>query len=584
MMPAAFALARHRLGVTAMAPPPRPGQVLRTGIPDTMEGIRFEMHRMVQHAREGAADPVVVDAARMVLLASEPKNRVSELGALFNWAKGHFHYVSDPVNKEFLQTPARMVRQTQVPREMLARILAPIYSRPSRNGEIRMNAAEINAPLPKALGDCVPFSQKAIVRNGEGRYEVVALGRLSERWTDCHVVSYDEAKGAFEFDRITRFVDKGVLPVFRVRLSNGTEFRCTENHEIYVFERRSTRSPWRMRVMTLRGLLEARGSASSGHIFAMAVAKKIPAAGDPVAEAVSYDHLWVEGLYVAEGWRERLSSKNRRVRIGMNNPEVIAELKERLEAIGQPYGETVRKDGLSTVGFHVSDYGNYLADGFGKLSGDRRVPDLYLSLSREQMGVLLEAFAIGDGYRPKTGQWARWAHLVYNTKSDIFARQVAFMHLVLGRPLSFYRQPAWKMTPAMYRLYEYKGNAEEKAGDVVSSRIVSVEADEAERCCDITVEKNHNFVLDGGPLVHNCDEGSCLMAALCGAVGIVPRFRFGGSHESLYHVWAQAEVPSGENGMGAGPVWVDMDITEPTYELGQYAPFRRYAHMDIFEA
>lgn len=143
-----------RLGVQALAPAPRPGQVLRTPVPDTMEGIKFEMHRMVQHVRDGYADPVVVDAARMVLLASRPKNRVSELGALFGWAKAHFHYVSDPVGKEVIQTAGRMVRQAQAPREMLARILAPIYAKPARGGVVRMDAAEMNAPLPKALGDC----------------------------------------------------------------------------------------------------------------------------------------------------------------------------------------------------------------------------------------------------------------------------------------------------------------------------------------------------------------------------------------------------------------------------------------------
>lgn len=145
---------RPALGVTALAPAPRPGQVLRTTVPDTMEGIKFEMHRMVQHVREGYADPVVVDAARMVLLGSQPKNKISELGALFGWAKGHFHYVSDPVGKELLQTPGRMVRQAQAPREMLARILAPIYARPAKGGVVRMDASEMNGPLPKALGDC----------------------------------------------------------------------------------------------------------------------------------------------------------------------------------------------------------------------------------------------------------------------------------------------------------------------------------------------------------------------------------------------------------------------------------------------
>lgn len=148
-----FVLPRRRMGVRADAPGPREGEVIRTRVPDTMEGIRFEMSRMVRSVQESVGDPVVVDAARMILLASSPKNRISELGAIFGWAKAHFHYVSDPINKEYMQSARRMVRQTQVPRAMLARILSPIYST-AKNGVVQMSGAEMRGPLPKAIGDC----------------------------------------------------------------------------------------------------------------------------------------------------------------------------------------------------------------------------------------------------------------------------------------------------------------------------------------------------------------------------------------------------------------------------------------------
>lgn len=144
---------RQNLGVAVDAPPPREGEVVRTKVPDTMEGIRFEMGRMVQTVREAVGDPVVVDASRMVLLGSTPKNRISEMAALFGWTKAHFHYVSDPINKEYMQTTKRMIRQTQVPKAVLARILAPIYANAS-NGKVRMSGREMHGPLPKALGDC----------------------------------------------------------------------------------------------------------------------------------------------------------------------------------------------------------------------------------------------------------------------------------------------------------------------------------------------------------------------------------------------------------------------------------------------
>jgi hypothetical protein len=151
MMP--FVMPRTRLGVAVDAPGPREGEIIRTTVPDTMEGIRFEMGRMVRSVQEAVGDPVVVDAARMILLASEPKNKISELGAIFGWSKAHFHYVSDPINKEYMQSARRMIRQAQAPRAMLARILAPIYGH-AKNGVVRMDGREMNGPLPKALGDC----------------------------------------------------------------------------------------------------------------------------------------------------------------------------------------------------------------------------------------------------------------------------------------------------------------------------------------------------------------------------------------------------------------------------------------------
>jgi len=67
----------------------------------------------------------------------------------------------------------------------------------------------------------------------------------------------------------------------------------------------------------------------------------------------------------------------------------------------------------------------------------------------------------------------------------------------------------------------------------------------------------------------DCDEAVCLIGSLLGAIGIIPRFRFGGRNDSramdgcnYYHVWLQ-----GLDEMGK---WVDMDLTEEASTLGWY--------------
>lgn len=545
--------------------PPGRGETLVRPMSDTAEGIRrLQVPKMVQYVRHYTGDPDVTQLARRITQLCEAKDKLCEMNVLFQWTKNHMRYVNDPVGKEMIATPKLHLAEILTPPEVVRAILGEELIQQMRGFGVgrsvmgdgfRTNVLAYKACFRDELsgvhhgatsGDCIPFSQKIIVRDrSEGRYKVVPVGELEKSWRYYHVVSYNEVEEKFEFKPIQRFIDKGMLPVYRVKLSNGTEFRCTENHELYVFERKGQKDEWALETMTLKRLMELRESKGVRHRLAIPVAKRIPEAGlkSRWCPELSDEQLWIEGLYVAEGWSEKSGSRmgrgikdgpiriSKRSKIGMNNPEVIAELEEKLDAIGQPHGKHIRRDGLATIRMNASPFTNRLGSEFGLNSAEKRFPDWYGSLSRRQLEILLSAYILGDGYVPKTGQWSRSVNVVHNTKSETLARQLAFMHLVVGKPLSFYRQPAWKTKPAMYRLYEYKSYAEEKAPDLTSSRIVSVEKDESERCCDITVADNHNFVLDGGILVHNCDESSVFLSTLLASVGIVPRFRFGGQED-----------------------------------------------------
>ena len=70
----------------------------------------------------------------------------------------------------------------------------------------------------------------------------------------------------------------------------------------------------------------------------------------------------------------------------------------------------------------------------------------------------------------------------------------------------------------------------------------------------------------------DCDEGSCFEAALLAAIGIKPRFRFGGEGREIYHVWLQAQFNN---------KWVDL---EPSgyLEPGKFFKFPRYEERVIF--
>lgn len=79
----------------------------------------------------------------------------------------------------------------------------------------------------------------------------------------------------------------------------------------------------------------------------------------------------------------------------------------------------------------------------------------------------------------------------------------------------------------------------------------------------------------------DCDEGATFLSSMLAAIGITPRFRFGGSAEGAdganwHHVWVQGLTEAGD--------WVDMDITEDDAKLGwSYPGFQRLGYVNIFE-
>lgn len=161
--------APRRMSASAiMAPPPGPGEIRRTALPETFDGIRFEIGRMIRYVQAARKDPVIlanVEAicsqyyrgmewnARMngtSIDGVDPRNVCAE--AIDAWCRAHYVYVNDPPNIEVIQTPRRMVQMTKVPPEVLREILAPFFwAMEDVAGKAAVDAYE----LPQiCMGDC----------------------------------------------------------------------------------------------------------------------------------------------------------------------------------------------------------------------------------------------------------------------------------------------------------------------------------------------------------------------------------------------------------------------------------------------
>jgi hypothetical protein len=122
---------------------PKSGEVRRTALPPTFDGIRFEIGRMVFYVQEASKDPFMIEHTRKVcqefssmmdqaaqmnggsLAGTSPA--LLAVGAIDAWCRAHFCYVNDPPNIEVIQTPTRMVKQSQVPATVIRDIIQPFY-------------------------------------------------------------------------------------------------------------------------------------------------------------------------------------------------------------------------------------------------------------------------------------------------------------------------------------------------------------------------------------------------------------------------------------------------------------------------
>jgi hypothetical protein len=150
------------------APPPGPGEVRRIALPETFDGIRFEIGRMIRYIQAAVGDPVVAESVQATcdrhiqglewsaqmegrsLDGVDPASACVE--AIDLWCRRHFVYVNDPPNIEVIQTPRRMIQITKVPPEVLRHVLQPFFMAMSMVAP--RQTVEAYKPPQVCFGDC----------------------------------------------------------------------------------------------------------------------------------------------------------------------------------------------------------------------------------------------------------------------------------------------------------------------------------------------------------------------------------------------------------------------------------------------
>lgn len=101
----------------ASAPPVAEGQIIRRKIPDTREGIEFEVKRMKKYVEHYSGDGRIVRLARQLVErcpdGQTPGGRACEARKLYMALVKTTRFVFDPTRKEALTTPLLMLKDIQ---------------------------------------------------------------------------------------------------------------------------------------------------------------------------------------------------------------------------------------------------------------------------------------------------------------------------------------------------------------------------------------------------------------------------------------------------------------------------------------
>lgn len=161
-------LSKRTGGRALSEPSPVINEVRRTALPDTFEGIRFEIGRMSKYVQEARGDAVVIDCAR--LAASHWAKMVEEMSArqgnpvsthnskaialegIDLWCRQHFCYQNDGTNVEVIQTPRRMANMTKIPKDVLKHFIEPFYRAFEQSDPSFYRGSY--SPPPLFVGDC----------------------------------------------------------------------------------------------------------------------------------------------------------------------------------------------------------------------------------------------------------------------------------------------------------------------------------------------------------------------------------------------------------------------------------------------
>ena len=373
-------------------------------------------------------------------------------------------------------------------------------------------------------GDCVAGYEEIFTDEGIKSINDLTVGSM--------VLSYDFENHQFCYRSIISIVEKGVMPLKRVFIKNGTYIDVTEDHPFWVSYSQSKRV---FKKQYLKDIDLTRWWK-----------RRIPFAYD--IPYISIDNNWLNeeicfiiGHYIAEGWAE----KSHVCTCGYDVHEHIIP---KLISNGIPFGEGKNGNGVPIIRFKESKLKHYLKT-IKDSSFDIHIPKELLRLPKNKLKCIVDGYFLGDGHN---GNYQHAYDYItnrancYSTSSEKWAHDLQQILLQLGIPCHIYKQvnhqgvgnkPIWRMSynpKAHFVKEKYYKNI----SDVGIKKVIDIEASNVR---DFTVDGTHTFIFKNGIIGHNCDDFALACRQLCREKNIPSRLVVCQTEKGGYHLVTEVQ-------------------------------------------
>ena len=399
-------------------------------------------------------------------------------------------------------------------------------------------------------GDCIPGGTLLLKANGSfAAIEDIRVG--------------DTIFNGSGWTKVTKWWDKGVHDTRALKLNNGANLVCTDEHRLFVVPR------------------SARNKAGS-----FADAREVSAGdirlGDDLlqprelafadAQTLSRDEAFLLGVYVAEG-----SVRRRRID-GSLATVSIAGVADDEDGRGKGFREIVVAL-AARLDLHITEQDRelYLSDSNGLLERllgrcgqgavNKRLPHVSWDIDTART-ILLGLSADG-------GMATNDTNFVFSTTSPELALQYRILQRIQGHSTSIKRVDEHGGFGAhpVYRVTVRMDNARRPW-----AKVKGIFDAGPQHVYDIETDSSRFYLVESDVVVHNCDDYSTLLCSALLSVGIPCRFKVirtkGGNDWN--HIYSQAGFPR------ANPQrWVSMDGSVPV-PFGWEAPSSMVAASRVF--